>query len=155
MGRQTRIFRSCKRKSGHVNMWRPGWSLPVSPGRPPRQMGVGGVLFLRLPLLGASFLESFVPSMGTKELPSWCSGKNLSPNAGDVRDVGLIPGSGRSPGEGNGNPLQYSCWKNPMDRGAWRAMAHGVTWQRMFYMLILIIWLLWVELYFPQNMLKS
>ena len=73
-------------------------------------MGVGGVLFLRLPLLGASFLESFVPSMGTKELPSWCSGKNLSPNAGDVRDVGLIPGSGRSPGGGNGNPLQYS-WK--------------------------------------------
>ena len=44
--------------------------------------------------------------------------KNLSATAGDVRDTGLIPGSGRSPGEGHGNPLQYSCLENPMDRGA-------------------------------------
>ena len=42
-------------------------------------------------------------------------------------DQGSIPGSGRSPGEGNGNPLQYSCLQNPMDRGAWRATVHGVT----------------------------
>ena len=48
--------------------------------------------------------------------------KNLHANAGDTRDVGLISGSGRSPGEGNGNSLQYSCLENPMDRGAWRAM---------------------------------
>ena len=40
-------------------------------------------------------------------------------------DLGLMPGSGRSPGEGNGNPLQYSCLGNPMDRGAWRATVHG------------------------------
>ena len=53
--------------------------------------------------------------------------KNLPANAGDIRDVGSIPGSGRSPGEGNGNPLQYSCQENPMDRGAWRAAVHGVT----------------------------
>ena len=46
---------------------------------------------------------------------------------GDTRDVGLIPGSGRSPEEGNGNPVQYSCLKNPMDRGAWWATIHGVT----------------------------
>ena len=45
-------------------------------------------------------------------------------NAGDL---GLILGLGRSPGEGNGNPLQYSCLQNPMDRGAWRATVHGVT----------------------------
>ena len=45
--------------------------------------------------------------------------KNLPSNAGDVRDTGLIPGSGRSPGAGYGNPLQYSCLENPMDRGAW------------------------------------
>ena len=45
-------------------------------------------------------------------------------NAGDP---GLIPGSGRSPGEGNGNPLQYSCLENPMDRGAWQATVHGVA----------------------------
>ena len=53
--------------------------------------------------------------------------KNMLANAGDVKDVGSIPGSGRSPGEGNGNPLQYSCGKNPVDRGAWWAMPHGVT----------------------------
>ena len=53
--------------------------------------------------------------------------KNLPADAGDLRDVGWIPGSGRSPGEGNGNPLQYSCLENPMDRGAWRATVHGVT----------------------------
>ena len=45
-------------------------------------------------------------------------------------DVGLIPGSGRSPGEGNGNPLQYSCLENPMDGGAWQATVHGVTKNR-------------------------
>ena len=50
--------------------------------------------------------------------------KNLPANAGDV---GLIPGSGISPGEGNGSPLQYSCLENTMDRGAWWATAHGVT----------------------------
>ena len=53
--------------------------------------------------------------------------KNLPANAGHVRDVGLIPGLGRSPGEGHGNPLQYSCLENPMDRGAWRATAHRVA----------------------------
>ena len=53
--------------------------------------------------------------------------KNLLANAGDVRNAGLIPGSGRSPGEGNGNPLQYSCLENPMDRGAWRATVHRVA----------------------------
>ena len=50
--------------------------------------------------------------------------KNLPANAGDG---GSIPGSGRSPGEGNGNLLQYSCLENPMDRGAWRAIVHGVA----------------------------
>ena len=53
--------------------------------------------------------------------------KSLPANAGDARDVGLIPGLGRSPGGGNGNPLQYSCLKNSMDRGAWQAIVYGVT----------------------------
>jgi len=53
--------------------------------------------------------------------------KNLSAKAGDMRDAGLIPGSGRSPGGGHGNPFQYACLDNPMDRGAWKAMVHGVT----------------------------
>ena len=48
-------------------------------------------------------------------------------DAGDVRDPGLIPGSGRSPGGGQGNQLQYSCLENPMDRGAWQAAVHGVA----------------------------
>ena len=47
--------------------------------------------------------------------------------AEDLRDVGSIPGLGRSPGEGNGNPLQYSCLDNPMDRGTWRTIVHSVT----------------------------
>jgi len=50
--------------------------------------------------------------------------KNPPANAGDA---GSIPGSGRSPGGGNGNPLQYSCLENSMDRGAWQATVHGVT----------------------------
>ena len=53
--------------------------------------------------------------------------KNLSANTGDARDVGLIPGSGRSLGERNGNPLQYSCLKNPMDRGAWWTTVNRVA----------------------------
>ena len=52
--------------------------------------------------------------------------KNLPANAGDIRDAGLIPVLGRSPGVGNGHPLQYSCLENPMDRGAWWATVHGV-----------------------------
>ena len=53
--------------------------------------------------------------------------KNLPSNAGDTGDSGSIPGLGRSPGKGNGNPLQYSCLENPMDRGAWGATVHGVA----------------------------
>ena len=48
--------------------------------------------------------------------------KNLPADAGNIRDMGSIPGSGRSPGGGHGNPLQYSCLENPMDRGAWSSM---------------------------------
>ena len=56
--------------------------------------------------------------------PSGSDGKESACNAGDL---GLIPGSGSSPGEGNGTPLQYTCLENPMDRGAWWATVHGVT----------------------------
>jgi len=45
----------------------------------------------------------------------------------DIGDMGSIPGSGRFSAGGNGNPLQYTCWDNPMDRGAWQATVHGVT----------------------------
>ena len=59
--------------------------------------------------------------------------KNLPTNSGDIRDEDSVPGLGRSPGEGNGNTLQYSCLGNPMDRGAWRATVHGVakSWTRL------------------------
>ena len=52
--------------------------------------------------------------------------KNPRARAGDVRDAGSIPGLGRSPGGRHGNPLQYSCLENPMDKGAWQATVHGV-----------------------------
>ena len=52
---------------------------------------------------------------------------NPPANSGDARDTGSIRGSGRSPGEGNGNPLMYSCLGNPVDRGAWQVIVHGVS----------------------------
>ena len=59
--------------------------------------------------------------------------RNQPTSAGDIRDTGSIPGSRRVPGGGNGNPLQYSCLENPMDREAWRAIVHGITesWTRL------------------------
>ena len=53
--------------------------------------------------------------------------KNLTANAEDVKEVGSIPGSGRSPGGGHGHPLQYSCLENPVDREAWWATVHGLA----------------------------
>ena len=60
-------------------------------------------------------------------LPQCLSGKESACNAGVAGDAGLIPGLGRSPGEGHGNPLQYSFLENPMDRGAWWTTVHGVA----------------------------
>ena len=65
-------------------------------------------------------------------IPIWASQaalvvKNPPASAGDITDKGSIPGLGRSPGGGNGNPLQYSCLENPMDRGAWWATVHGLA----------------------------
>ena len=59
--------------------------------------------------------------------------KNLPASAGDIRDLGSIPGLGRSPEEGHGYRLQYSCLENPIDRGAWRVTVHGVakSWTRL------------------------
>ena len=59
-----------------------------------------------------------------KGLPWWFSAKESACNAGDM---GSIPGSGRSPGEGHGNPPQYSCLGNPVDRGSWQVIVHGVV----------------------------
>ena len=61
------------------------------------------------------------------EVPLYLVVKNLPATAGATRGVVLIPGSGSSPGGGHGNPLQYSCLENPMNRGAWQATVHGIT----------------------------
>ena len=66
-------------------------------------------------------------SYSIQGFPGGVSGKELPSNAGDLREVSSIPGLGRSPGEGIGNPLQYSCLENPVDRRDWWATVHGVT----------------------------
>ena len=63
--------------------------------------------------------------------PSGSDGKENACNAGDLRDTGLIPGSGRSSGKGHGNLLQYSCLENSMDRRTWHATVHGVAESHM------------------------
>ena len=65
-----------------------------------------------------------------KSLCSTFGGSEVKASACNVGDLGSIPGLGRSPGEGNGNPLQYSCLENPMDGGAWWATVHGVAKSR-------------------------
>ena len=60
-------------------------------------------------------------------LPKWLRGKESTCSARDTRDAGLIPGSGRSLGEGNGNPFHYTSSENPMDGGAWQATVHRVA----------------------------
>ena len=79
------------------------------------------------------WIQSLVPSSSLH--PPVCMGpsqvalvvKSLPANVGDIRNMGLIPGLGRSPGGRQGNPLQYSCLENPVDRGAWPATVHGVA----------------------------
>ena len=66
----------------------------------------------------------YIPSMG---FPGGSVVKDPPANAGDTGDLGSIPGSGKSSGKGNGNPLQDTCLGNPMDRGAWQATVHGIA----------------------------
>ena len=70
---------------------------------------------------------------GNQGLPGGSAGKESACSAGDTGGVGSIPGSGTFPGGGHGNPLQYPCLENPMDRGAWRAAVHRVakSWTRL------------------------
>ena len=73
------------------------------------------------------FLPHAYDSYNTLGFPGGSVVKNLPANSADVRDAGSIPGSERSPGEGNGNPLRYSCLGNSMDRGAWWITVHKVA----------------------------
>ena len=79
--------------------------------------------FLRL----ACYTLKITDYRRTGKLPRWLNGKNAHAKAGVSGDVDSIPGSGSSPGEGNGNSLKYSCWGNPMDRRAWRVTVLGVA----------------------------
>ena len=92
--------------------------------------------FLKTPI-SAFLILSWIPDtwtfpdkLGSIKLllgfPGGTSGKNTPAHAGDIRDSGLIPGWGRSPGRGHGNPLQYFCLENPMNRGAWWTMVHKI-----------------------------
>ena len=73
------------------------------------------------------FFIFFGSAVGHVDFPGGSVVKNLPDYTGNTKDLGLIPGSGRSPGERNGNPLHYSCLGNSMDNGAWWATVHGVT----------------------------
>ena len=75
--------------------------------------------------LEANKLEAVIMIQGAPQVALVV--KNLPANTGDIRDSDLIPGLGRSPGGGHGNPLQYSCLENHMGRGVWWATVHGVT----------------------------
>ena len=78
-------------------------------------------------MIGACQLRAEIPSYYHSGFPGCSVVKNPPANAGDKRDMGSAPGSGRSPGEENGNPLQYACLGNPMDGGAWQDSVYGVT----------------------------
>ena len=91
-----------------------------------------------LPSMGSHRVGHDLSDLAAAAYPFWASQVVLvvkSPPAktGDIRDVGLIPGLGRSPGGGHGNALQYSCLKNLMDKGAWQAIVHRVakSWTRL------------------------
>ena len=94
------------------------------------QVSVQGSVFTTFKYIPRSGIAE---SYGHSRLPRWQSGKNPPANVGDAEDMGSVPGLGRSPGGGNGNPLQYSCLENSMGRGAWRATVHRVakSWVRL------------------------
>ena len=98
----------------------PSWLSTRSPRTSFQPPPVRGEVDYALDALWAVLLQMLA-------LPRWLNGKESACIAGDTGNTGLISGLGRSPGEGNGHPLQYSCLENPMDRGAWRATAHGVA----------------------------
>ena len=78
-------------------------------------------------LFGQCYIHKSPALIPYLSFPSGSVVKDLPANAGDTRDAGSIPGSGRSPGVGNGQQLQYFCLENPVDRGAWQAIVHEVT----------------------------
>ena len=89
-----------------------------------------GLISLRMDWLDLLAVQGILKSLlyhQTIHLKGFPGGSESKETACNAEDPGLIPGSGRSPGEGQGNPLQCSCLENPMDRGSWWATVHGVT----------------------------
>ena len=107
MGIQISFANGCPLKEGKICSGQVGWS-----GCEHNLCPVSQIIH---PFGGSAIVDG---------LPRWLSSKELACNA---PNTGLIPGSGRSPGGGQGNPLQYSCLENPMDRGTWQATVHGVA----------------------------
>ena len=110
------------------------WKVNPASMRPPGTFSIGGrgepslTLSIMMPRHAHFFNFYFILEYGWfSGLPPWLSSKESTCK---VEDVGSIPGLERSPGGGRGNPLQYSCLENPMDRGAWWATVHGVTKSR-------------------------
>ena len=104
----------------HISTLQTSAQMPPPPSSP---------LYYFLPRKNSScFVCATLHHEWASQMTQWV--KNLSANAGDARGVDSIPGSGRSPGGGSGNPPQYSCLEKPMDRGAWWATVHGVAKSR-------------------------
>ena len=89
-----------------------------------------GALYLTTPISVSFRQNNKCPPKDVQASQVMLEVKNLPANAGDARDTGLTLGLGRSSGGRNGNPLQYSCLENPMDRGAWQGTVQGVTKSR-------------------------
>ena len=106
--------------------WSSGYDSALSLPQPDLSLWVGTETLLQT-AAGRGHQRSEPFDVG---FPGSAVGTNPPANAGDARDAGLIPGSGRSPGGGHGNPLQYSCLKNSTDRRAWRATVYGVAKSR-------------------------
>ena len=102
-------------------------SLSLLQGILPTQGSNPGLLHCRQTLYCLPWWRHFTVFPGKTDFPGGSDGKASAYGAGDL---GLIPGLGRSPGEGNGNPLQYSCLDNPLGEGAWQATVHGVAKSR-------------------------
>ena len=114
--------------------WRRAWQpTPVFlPGEFPWTEEPGGLQSMGLQRVGHDWATKHSIAQHGLMMNAWASQvvllvKNPPTNAGDIRDAGLIPGLGRSPGGGHDNALQYSCLENPTDRGVWGAMLHSVT----------------------------
>ena len=142
----------CPSPSNHLILCRPLLLLP-SVFSSIKVFSNESVLCIRCQSIGPWASASVLPMNIQDWFPlqySFPGGSEVKVSASNARDLGLIPGSGRSPGEGNGNPLQYSCVENPMDGGAWWATVHRVakswTWLSNLtfnYSALLYNWMVW------------